>query len=221
MEQRYNYEEEAMKEMEKSPCEKRKVGAIIADEFGEIIGRGHNFNLDTGPCEDSEGATTGNVIHAEIAALDDAAAMQHKHLLRMSKPKTIYVTHKPCAACMRAIAFAGITEIVEVTEGIKHDKNKLKLSLIPTQLINGVGEVMSFGARKYTKNNWRNLDDPTRYLDALMRHLEAYRGGEEFDEETGLPHLAHLATNAGFLLFFDEERSGWQEENGLWNDVEL
>jgi len=127
-------------------------------------------------------------------------------------PKTIYVTHQPCIGCMRAIEASGIENIVIVDKGIKHDKDKLRLSLIPTQLIAGVGEVMSFGAKKYKKDNWKNLDDPTRYLDALMRHLEAYRRGEEFDEETGLPHLAHLATNAGFLLFFDEERDGWRED---------
>ncbi len=215
MEQRYNYEEEAMIEMEKSTCEKRKVGAIVVDEVGEIIGRGHNFNLDRGSCEDSEGVTMPNVIHAEIAALDNASEMIHKHLIISSRPTKIYVTHQPCMNCMRAIYAAGITEVIEVTKGIKHDKHKLKLSLIPTQLINGVGEVMTFGANKYSKNNWRNLDDPTRYLDALMRHLEAYRSGEEFDEETGLPHLAHLATNAGFLLWFDEERSTWREDVDL------
>jgi len=212
---KYDYEALAMEEMEKSPCEKRKVGCLLVDEYGEIVGRGHNHN-DNNPCEDHNGETVIGVVHAEIRALADANSVTHDHLMHMSRPIKAYVTHQPCQNCLHALRSHGIQDIIIVDRGIKHDAEKLKLSLIPTQLINGVGEVMQFGAKKYKRNNWKNLDDPTRYLDALMRHLEAYRRGEEFDEETGLPHMAHLATNAGFLLFFDEERSGWQEENGLW-----
>lgn len=214
-----DYAKIAMEEMEKSDCIKRKVGAVIVDDMGEVMGRGHNVNMDNGPCEDEQGNTIGEVIHAEISAISDAMSVAHKHLMRMSKPESIYITHQPCARCMHAIKDIGIPmQNVHIVEtGIKHDGDKLRLSLIPPQLIEGVGQVMQFGAKKYKRNNWKNLDDPTRYLDALMRHLEAYRRGEEFDEETGLPHMAHLATNAGFLLFFDEERDGWQEASGLWN----
>lgn len=210
-----DYEQEALDEMEKSPCEKRKVGALVVDVYGTIIGRGHNFNMDNLPCEEADGHTSTNVIHAEIVALDDAHDVVPKQLMRDSVPHAIYITHQPCTGCREAINSAGIPNerIYIVEKGIKHDKHKLRLSLIPTQLINGVGEVMTFGAKKYKPNNWKQLDDPSRYLDALMRHLEAYRSGEEFDQETGLPHLAHLATNAGFLMWFDEERSDWADED--------
>lgn len=202
---KYDYEYETMVEMEKSPCIKRKVGAIVVDQYGEITGRGHNFNLDNGPCEE-DGVTKKNVVHAEIAALDDAT--RNKHLMDDSKPAHIYVTHMPCDNCLRNIKAYGIEEssIHIVDKGIKHDKGKPRYSLIPPVLLEGVAEVMTFGAKKYKKDNWQKIDDPERYLDALMRHLEAYRRGEEFDEETGLPHLAHLATNAGFLLWFNEQK---------------
>ena len=141
----------AMAEMEKSPCVKRKVGAVVVDEFGEIIGRGHNFNLDKGPCEGANGTIT-TVVHAEIVALDDAFALVHKHLLRQSKPHKIYVTHSPCVACFQAIIAAGIKQenviMTNRTVGIKHDNEKLMLSLIPTELIEGVGEVLTFGSKK-------------------------------------------------------------------------
>lgn len=210
-----DYAKIAMEEMEKSDCIKRKVGAVIVDDMGEVLGRGHNVNMANGPCEDEDGNTVGDVVHAEEVAINDAMQVQHKHLMRMSEPHSIYITHQPCAKCAHAIKEIGIKmeNIHIVDSGIKHDAEKLRLSLIPTQLIEGVGEVMTFGAKKYKKDNWKNLDNPERYLDALMRHLEAYRRGEEFDEETGLPHMAHLATNAGFLLWFDEERTGWREED--------
>lgn len=204
---KYDYNKEAMLEMDKSLCQKRKVGTIVVDEYGEIIGRGHNYNLSDSPCEEN-GATHKDVIHAEVSALNDATGVVSKHLLHTSTPHSIYITHMPCNDCLKAIREAGIKRenIFIVEDGIKHDKDKLRYSLIPPVLLEGVAEVMTFGAKKYKPNNWQKLDDPTRYLDALMRHLEAYRRGEEFDHETGLPHLAHLATNAGFLLWFDEQK---------------
>jgi len=209
---KYDYATLTMEEMEKSPCVKRKVGCIIVDEFGEVIGKGFNLNGDlTRPCEDHNGDTAMGVTHAEISALKDA---EHTpRLMSESTPHIAYVTHKPCHNCNKALSEAGVKEVVIVKEGIKHDKNKPRLSLIPTQLIEGVGAVMTFGSKKYKKNNWKQLDDPSRYLDALWRHLEAYRGGEEFDTETGLSHMAHIATNAGFLMWMDEYKEGWQDKD--------
>lgn len=94
-------------------------------------------------------------------------------------------------------------------EGTKFDKGKTRLELIPTELIQGVGEVLTFGAQKYEAYNWRKFkpEDHKRLVGAAMRHLEAYRGGEYLDPESGLPHLAHVATNMGFLLALDKPSS--------------
>lgn len=40
-----------------------------------------------------------------------------------------------------------------------------------------------------------------RYLDALYRHLQAYRSGESHDPESGLHHLSHALTNIAFLHY--------------------
>jgi hypothetical protein len=39
-----------------------------------------------------------------------------------------------------------------------------------------------------------------RYYAAALRHLPAWRGGEELDPESGLTHLAHALANAAFLM---------------------
>lgn len=107
------------------------------------------------------------------------------------------------------------TEVTEVlsdvsqqttTIGMKFDDGKTRLELIPTELIEGVGRVLTFGAQKYEAENWRNFTeaDFPRLVGASMRHMEKYRRGEVFDPESGLPHLAHLATNLGFLLALDK-----------------
>lgn len=93
------------------------------------------------------------------------------------------------------------------TGGPKYDGGKLQYSLIPPVATAALAEVLTFGAQKYAPNSWQTVEDgERRYLDALMRHLEAYRDGEEIDPESGLSHLKHLICNTAFLLHFEAER---------------
>jgi len=93
------------------------------------------------------------------------------------------------------------------TEGLKYDAGKLRYSLVPPVAIKGIAEVLTFGASKYGPDNWKLVDDAEeRYLDALYRHLEAYRAGESHDPESGLTHLAHAATNVAFLQYFEDKK---------------
>ena len=82
----------------------------------------------------------------------------------------------------------------------KADAGKLKLSLVPTQVIRDIAEVREYGNRKYgDPNNWR-LVTPDRYVDALYRHLLAFLDDwQSVDEESGIPHYKHIACNIAFL----------------------
>lgn len=63
-----------------------------------------------------------------------------------------------------------------------------------------VAEVLTFGASKYGPNNWQNVSNfQRRYYAAILRHLFAHGGGETFDPESKLRHLAHAACGALFL----------------------
>jgi hypothetical protein len=84
----------------------------------------------------------------------------------------------------------------------KFDGGKLRYSLLPIGCVESVVQVLEYGANKYGANNWQGLENfEDRYYDALMRHLAAYRAGEQCDHESGLPHLAHAACNVVFLLW--------------------
>lgn len=81
----------------------------------------------------------------------------------------------------------------------KADAGKPLLFSVPTELVQAVGAVMSFGAGKYGRDTWQGVD-ADRYQQALARHFEAYKADlEGMDEESGLPHLWHLACNVAFL----------------------
>ena len=89
-------------------------------------------------------------------------------------------------------------------KGMKFDSGKLLYSLIPPETNKALAEVLTFGAQKYAPNNWQLVENgEQRYLDALYRHLEAYRFGETVDPESGLHHLAHALTNVAFLHYLE------------------
>jgi hypothetical protein len=90
----------------------------------------------------------------------------------------------------------------------KYDAGKPRPSLVPVSLIEAVTAVREFGTKKYNDPQSWKLVEPQRYVDALYRHWLAYLSGEKTDQESGLPHLWHLACNAAFLI----EMEGSNEE---------
>lgn len=63
-----------------------------------------------------------------------------------------------------------------------------------------LADVLSFGAAKYARDNWRHVRPfRERYTAALLRHWYAHLGGEFYDGESHLPHLAHAYACAIFL----------------------
>ncbi len=94
----------------------------------------------------------------------------------------------------------------EIKKGRKNDKNKARYDLVNPEFVEGVASVLTFGANKYSANNWQNIECGTeRYYAALIRHIQAWRKGELIDKESGLSHLHHVATNVMFLEYFDKQ----------------
>lgn len=93
----------------------------------------------------------------------------------------------------------------EEEKGLKFDTGKplvgTMLNVFPYALME-IGRVIEFGTHKYPNpTNWRLVENAKiRYQDALMRHLLKHNQGKEIDEETGHPHLAHVAWNALAIL---------------------
>lgn len=63
-----------------------------------------------------------------------------------------------------------------------------------------IAKVFTMGAEKYDEDNWRKGMNWRKCLASLMRHTNAFNRGEDLDPESGLPHMAHVAVNAMFLL---------------------
>lgn len=91
-----------------------------------------------------------------------------------------------------------------ITDGLKHDGGKARLDLVPPEIIEAVGTVMTHGAEKYGEGSYRRVE-PKRYRAALMRHICKWlKDPHEVDIDSGLPHLWHIACNVAFLLELDK-----------------
>jgi len=91
-----------------------------------------------------------------------------------------------------------------VTGGQKGQK-LARFDLIPWDALWEVAELYGKGALKYDDRNWEKGYEWSLSLGALGRHLALFMSGEDFDPETGSPHMAAVAFHALAILRFMKE----------------
>lgn len=91
-------------------------------------------------------------------------------------------------------------------EAGRSDNGKNILHTIDPKLLMAWGDVLAFGAKKYHQRNFMVAPgmEWSRVYDSLLRHLLAFWGGEWLDQESGLPHIAHVMCNLQFLWHYHE-----------------
>lgn len=81
---------------------------------------------------------------------------------------------------------------------------KTPLGLIPPYAMEQTAWVHKLGSDKYGPYNWRKTGVcASTYVNAILRHLNAWRDGENLDPESGISHLAHVACSCNILLDAD------------------
>jgi hypothetical protein len=96
---------------------------------------------------------------------------------------------------------AGEVRTTSDTGGQKGVKPQ-RMSLLPFQALAKISEVYGFGEKKYAAHNWRLGYEWDKSLDALERHIGAFKDGEDNDPESGLSHIAHAGFHILTLLVF-------------------
>ena len=104
------------------------------------------------------------------------------------------------------------------TEARKDDSAKIRLELVPPEMVFAIGDILTFGAKKYDDRNWELGMSWGRVFGALMRHLWAWWGGkgptaksfllDTVDSETQRSHLWHAACCLTFLVAYEERSLG-------------
>jgi hypothetical protein len=89
--------------------------------------------------------------------------------------------------------------------GIKHDADKPRIDLVPPSGIIEAAKVFTYGAEIYGEHNWKRGIAFSRLYAALQRHMLAWWGGEDDDQESGLPHLSHALANLCMIIDLREK----------------
>lgn len=125
-----------------------------------------------------------------------------------------YPKRPPYAPVELSMANAGITpeayekvkeatwaKIAESVQGSKHDSGKPDLSLVSSELMTELALVRQFGSAKYARDNWKLGFKYNRSIAAALRHIMAFKDGEDLDPESGLTHIGHALASLEHLLY--------------------
>jgi 5'(3')-deoxyribonucleotidase len=102
-----------------------------------------------------------------------------------------------------------------VGKGQKFSKGKRQWNLLPWDTLEGVVDVLTDGAVKYSPDNWKHVPDGrTEYFNALHRHLRKLEAGEFLDKDSGLPGTSHMLCCALFYAWLvEQEQETTNEKN--------
>lgn len=87
---------------------------------------------------------------------------------------------------------------------IKQDADKNRIDLVPFGIVEAIGWVRTRATlidKKYPDSNSWKLVTRVRLLAAMLRHVvKEVRDPGGVDEESGMPHTWHIATNLSFII---------------------
>ena len=109
-----------------------------------------------------------------------------------------------CDACGADMDRTDTTEeiIVNPATGGAKGRKLARHELLPPESLTAIAERFGLGAAKYEDRNWEKGYDWSLSYGALQRHLLAFWGGEDLDEEFGDSHLAAAGFHIMVLLSF-------------------
>lgn len=97
---------------------------------------------------------------------------------------------------------------IAAQHGVKNDQEKVRMDLLSEVAMEGLAQVLTYGAKKYASDNWRKGMNWRRLIAAALRHLFAFSRGEDLDPESGLPHIDHALCCLMFLSEYAKRKLG-------------
>ena len=155
-----------------SPCEKRKVGAVIIAKDQEIA-VGYNYNTDGTCCEEPNESTKTTVVHAEVAAI-------HNMETAGIAGTDIYVNYEPCPTCRQICLENGLA--IHVNDTVDRYPNKLNEyeQLVDEHQTDNVDEILKERGKKYGSYEL-NLSSRAQIL-SILDEIHEEKNGELLSE---------------------------------------
>ena len=96
-----------------------------------------------------------------------------------------------------------------------YNKGKPAMEMVPFNALLSVADVMGYGETKYVRKSPDELNylhgkgvEPKELLAGAMRHIAKYMLGQEYDDESGMHHIAHAASDCMMALEVIYKRKG-------------
>lgn len=119
--------------------------------------------------------------------------------LRCGAP-LIDCTH-PCSNCVPAMGIVDGTQYPDGNPKTAQGALKVPLHLVPPSATHYLALAFKDGAAKYGPFNWREKGvSASVYVAAAMRHLDAFRDGEDLSPDALVHHLAHVMACCAIVL---------------------
>ena len=103
-------------------------------------------------------------------------------------------------------------------EGRKDDQGKLRMDLLPADVIEALATILTDGADRYGDRNWEQGMAWSRPYAALLRHIFAWWQGENQDPDSGRPHSWHALCCMAFLVAYEQRGIG-TDDRPVDNDL--
>ena len=98
------------------------------------------------------------------------------------------------------------TDNIDKQQATRHNKGKLRWSLVDFKSLEDLVKVLEFGAKKYGDDNWKKGLPTTEICESMLRHTFAFMQGEDNDTESGISHIGHIMCNVMFLAHMIREK---------------
>jgi len=124
-------------------------------------------------------------------------------------------------------------EQTKTARAVRNNIGKLRYNLIPPYPMEQIAKLYTYGAKKYSPNNWKKGMPWSECVAALKRHLAAFEAVEDYDYDqdcagckvgdcnnhSGLFHMVSVAWNA--ITLIDYYRSNPQFDDRLKSYLKL
>ena len=103
---------------------------------------------------------------------------------------------------------------------MKNIEGKVPYQLVPVEAMEQYALAMAYGAKKHKIDDWREGKGmPWCWLiAAILRHTFKVLAGEDFDKDSGLPHMAHVMASASMLLYYLTYKKRYDQDDRFTND---
>ena len=95
-----------------------------------------------------------------------------------------------------------LMDVMYALEAWQQGENNALDAVLTTYDLGGACRVLEYGSKKYAAWNWAKGMQWSVPLGCALRHIRAHLDNEEYDEESGLPHLDHVLCNIIMLDHF-------------------